>query len=240
MIRKIVFDRIFLVTTFPIALLAFWLVIAAFFGTGFLPFMVLLLLAILTFAEQFSAFEIRRTNRMLRTQITAPARPWYTTKFWSWEGAKERLTSAKAWCVIAYVFTAMFFSSLGLTIIVLFWASVVVLIFALSIITPSDWSWVYQIAGDDVTGKLSFLVDQEKVRVTFIGIEGTDVSLPDQLTWVYTSGWTVAGCFFFFALNIFLVPVLAKHMKELVTYLLGANAGADALQAKFVAKKITS
>ena len=238
MIRRVVFGRLFLITTFPIALLAFWLVIAAFFSGGFLPFMVLLLLAILTFAEQFSAFEIRRTNRMLRTEIVAPARPWYTTKFWSWDGAKERLTSTKAWCVIAYVFTAIFFSSLGITIIVLFWIAVIVLLFALSIITPSDWSWVYQVAGDDVTGKLSFLVDQEKARVTFIGLQGTDISLPDQLTWVYTSGWTVTGCFIIFALNIFLVPVLAKHMKEMVTYLLGANAGAEALQAKFKEKKI--
>ena len=76
MIKKMFHDRLFIVTTFPVALLAFWLVQLTFWGGGFLPFMLLLLLALLTAAEYFVEFEIRRTNKIMNTDIEQPVRPW--------------------------------------------------------------------------------------------------------------------------------------------------------------------
>ena len=113
MIKKMFHDRLFIVTTFPVALFAFWLVQMTFWGGGFLPFMLLLLLALLTAAEYFVEFEIRRTNKIMNAGIEQPVRPWYSTPFWSWDGAKQRITSSKAWFAIAYVFAAIFFSSIG-------------------------------------------------------------------------------------------------------------------------------
>jgi hypothetical protein len=231
MIKKMFHDRLFIVTTFPVAVLAFWLVQMTFWGGGFLPLMLLLLLSLLTAAEYFVAFEIRRTNKYLNAEIEQPVRPWYSTPFWSWDGAKQRLTSSKAWFAIAYVFAAIFFSGIGVTILVFFWLSIGVLIFAFGVITPSNWSWIINLNEQDVTGKLSFLADPEKVQFTFNGTQSIDSTIPNQMTWAYTSGWTIAVCVLFILLNIFVIPVLAKHMKDVATNLLGANALPDSFVA---------
>lgn len=233
MIKKIIHDRLFIVTTFPVALLAFWLVQMTFWGGGFLPFMLLLLLALLTAAEYFVELEIRRTNKIMNANIEQPIRPWYSTPFWSWDGAKQRLTSSKAWFAITYVFAAIFFSSIGVTILVFFWLSIAVLIFALGVITPSSWSWVYNLNEQEVTGRLLFLVDPDKVQFTFNGTQSIDSEIPNQMTWVYTSGWTIAACVLIIFLNIFLIPVLAKHMRDMTANLLGAHALPDSFSFKF-------
>lgn len=232
MIKKAFHDRLFLITTFPIALLAFEFVRWTIFDGGFLPFTVLLLLLLLSVAEPFAAFEIRRTNKIMNTEIVQRERPWYRAPFWSWEGIKERLSSVNAWFVVAYVFAAIFFSSLGVTILVLFWASVAVLFFALGAITPSNWNWVFSINGDDVSGRFSFLLDSEKFKLTIEGFQSSELSIPDQLTWVYTSGWTVVLCLFLILLNFLVIPVLAKHMSDVAAQMLGANSIADPFAAK--------
>ena len=227
MFRKAFHDRLYLITTFPIALLAFEFVRWTFFDGGFLPFMVLLLLVLLTVAEPFSAFEIRRANKIMNSDILQPERPWYAAPFWSWDGVKQRLTSTKAWFAIAYVFTAIFFSSIGVTILVFFWLSLAVLIFALGLVTPSNWSWVFYVDRHEASGKLSFLVDPDKVQFTFSGTQNIDPEIPNQITWGYASGWTIAVCVLFILLNIFIIPILAKHMRDVTANLLGAHALPD-------------
>jgi len=189
--------------------------------------MVLLLLVLLTVAEPFAAFEIRRTNKFMNSDIEQPVRPWYTTSFWSWDGVKERLSSTKAWFAIAYVLAAIFFSTIGVSILLLFWASIFVLIFALGLITPSAWSWVYQINEKEASGKFSLFVDPDKLQITFNGTQSIDAEIPNRLMWLYTSGWTIAYCVLFILLNIFVIPILAKHMRDVTANLLGAHALPD-------------
>jgi hypothetical protein len=232
MIKKMFNDRVFILSTFPVALLAFWLVQLTFWGGGFLPFMALMLLALLTVAEHFAAFEIRRTNKIMKSSIQQPERPWYSEPFWSWEGVKQRLSSTKAWFAIAYVFAAIFFSTLGVSIMILFWLSVAVLFFATGVINPSDWSWVYNLNESEAVGRLSFFVDSDKVQATFVGTQSIDSEIPSQITWVYTSGWTLTLCIFFILLNIFTLPMLAKHMRDVTANLLGANALPDSFAEK--------
>jgi hypothetical protein len=191
-----------------------------------------LLLLLLSVAEPFAAFEIRRTNKIMNTEIVQRQRPWYSAAFWSWEGIKERLSSVNAWFVVAYVFVAIFFSSLGVAILVLFWASVVVLFFAFGAFTPTNWSWVFSLNSHDVSGKFSFFLDSEKLKLTFEGFQSSELSIPDQLTWFYTSGWTIALCLFFILLNFLVIPVLAKHMRDIAAQLLGANSIADPFAEK--------
>lgn len=233
MIKKMFHDRLFILSTFPIALLSFWLVKLTFWGGGFLPFMGLMLLVLLTVAEYFAAFEIRRTNKIMNSEIQQPERPWYSTPFWSWDGAKQRLTSSKAWFAVVYVFAAIFFSSIGVTILAFFWLSVAVLFFVMGFITPSNWSWVFNLNEQEATGKLSFLIDPDKVQITFNGTQSIDSEIPNQMIWAYTSGWTIAVCVIFILLNIFVIPVLAKHMRDVTANLLGANALPDSFSYAF-------
>jgi hypothetical protein len=233
MLKKMFNDRVFILSTFPVALLAFWLVQLTLWGGGFLPFMALMLLALLTVAENFAAFEIRRTNKIMKSSIQQPVRPWYSESFWSWEGIKQRLSSTKAWFAIAYVFAAIFFSTIGVSILILFCLSVAVILFATGVINPSDWSRVYNLNESEAVGKLSFLVDSDKVQATFVGTQSIDSEFPSQITWVYTSGWTLAACMIFILLNIFVIPVLAKHMRDVTANLLGADALPDSFSYTF-------
>ena len=230
--KKAFLDRIYILSTFPIALLSFWAIQITILDGGFLPFTIILLLLLLTGAEYFVAFEIRRANALLQTDIPQPARPWYSASIWSWEGVKQRIGSSKAWFAIAYVFVATFFSFIGVGILVLFWASIAVLVFALGLVTPDTWSWTSYVSEPELAGKVGFFLDSEKLQMTFKDFQGRDLFVPDQLTWYYTSGWTIALCYFFILLNIFLLPVIAKQMKEIVANLLGAESVADSVAVK--------
>jgi hypothetical protein len=231
-LNKAIRYRIFLVTTFPIALVGYWVVKTTFFGGGFLPFMILLLLGILTFAEIYSSFEIQRVNRLMNTDIIAPARPWYLSHFWSWDGARERLSSTKAWFAILYVVAAAFFSTLGVSLMFLFWGSLVVLIFALGIISPSNSNWVFELSEREVSGKLEFLIDPNKIQINFLGVQSIDSEIPNKLTWVYTSGWTIGFCVLFILLELVLIPILARHLRDVTENLLGTFAASDSFAAK--------
>jgi hypothetical protein len=232
MLRRAFLDRIYIFSTLPIAVISFWAIQITILDGGFLPFTIILLLLLLTGAEYFVAFEIRRANALLGGGITQPSRPWYTAPFWSWDGVKERIASSKGWFAIAYVFVATFFSFIGVGIIVLFWASIAVLIFALGLIRPETWSWTTYLSERELSGRISFFLDSEKLQLTFNGFHGRDVFVPDQLTWFYTSGWTIALCYFLILLNIFLIPVIAKQMKDVVANLLGADSVAEPFAQK--------
>jgi uncharacterized membrane protein len=52
------------------------------------------------------------------------------------------------------------------------------------------------------------------------------------MTWVYTSGWTITVCVLFILLNIFVIPALAKHMRDVAANLLGANALPESFASK--------
>lgn len=243
-LKKSFRERIYIISTFPIAALAVFLLNITFFGGGFLPFMILLLLGILTFSEKFSIFEIKRTNKILKSDITSPKSPWYKKNFWSWDGVKERVTSTKAWMVMAYALAAIFFSAIGTAILVLSLFSIVVLIIAFGIVTPPTWNWIYQINDHESVGRLNFHLDSEKIKIIFQDFQGTKDSMPDQLTWVYTSGWTFLVCAFFILLNFLVIPIIANHMKDIVSNLLGDSGAAKAFENKLKAwqksKKIKS
>ena len=100
-------------------------------------------------------------------------------------------------------------------------------------ITPSNWSWVFNLNEQEATGKLSFVIDPDKVQITFNGTQSIDSEIPNQMIWAYTSGWTIAVCVIFILLNIFVIPVLAKHMRDVTANLLGANALPDSFSYAF-------
>jgi hypothetical protein len=231
-LKKAFLDRIYIISTLPIALLSFWAIQVTILDGGFLPFTLVLLLLLLSGAEYFVAFEIRRANALLQCEIQQPARPWYSNSLWSWEGIKQRFTSSKAWFAIAYVFVATFFSFVGVWILILFWASIAVLIFALGIVKPDAWSWYSHMSDINISGRVGFFLDSDKLKITFNGFDGRDLFIPDQLTWFYTSGWTIALCYFFILLNIFLIPVISRQMKDIVENLLGARSAAGPFEQK--------
>lgn len=233
MFKRAILDRFYIVTTFMIAFFAFWIVRMTFFGGGFLPFMILMLLAILTAAEAFTAFEIRRANEIMKADIEPPARPWYSSSFWSWNGVKERISSVRAWMAILYVFAAIFFSSIGVTLLALSCTGFLVLIFASGLFTPSNWTGSFNINENDASGTVGIILDPSKLQFTFSNFHSSDVSVPDQITWAYTSGWTISLAVFFMLLSLFFTPVIARHMADVARNLLGSTYVSDSISARF-------
>lgn len=227
MLSKFFRNRFYLITTFPIALFAFWVIQITFFNGGFLPFMILLMLGVLAGAEYFADFEVKRVNAFLKTSIPMPNRPWYITKFWSWEGVKERVSSARAWLAVAYVFAAIFFSAVAVLLVVLCMTSIVVLIFALGVADPTLAETSWNLIQDNANGTISLAIDNAQAVFSFVGvIDGESIPLT-TITWYFTSGWTVLTALFFVALDLLLIPVLARHMSEVVANLLGQDSLAD-------------
>ena len=105
--------------SFTYQLTSFFVLIVLFAGTLFglssgatLPLSVLIFLLLLTIMEKVATFEIKRANKILRTDFQIVPN-WFSTPFFSWDGLKERVTSLRSWMAIAYVFVAFFWSVLG-------------------------------------------------------------------------------------------------------------------------------
>lgn len=238
MLSRFFRNRFYLITTFPIALLAFWVIQITFFNGGFLPFMILLMLGVLAGAEYFADFEVNRANKILKTDIPLPNRPWYVTKFWSWDGVKERVSSARAWLSVAYVFVAIFFSAVAVLLVILCIVSLGVLVFALGVVDPnlSETSW--NLIQDNTNGTLTLAIDNAQAVFSFVGvIDGESIPLT-TITWYFTSGWTILAALFFVVLNLLLIPVLARHMSDVVANLLGRDSIADRVTDR-VSQEIT-
>ena len=113
-VRRRLREYAYLLTTFPIAVALFVLVQIG-FATVFLPLAVFLLLGLLTVMEPIARFEIRRTNALLKTDFRVIDN-WFSKPFFSWDGAKERVTSLRSWMAIGYVFVAFGVSIVGFAI----------------------------------------------------------------------------------------------------------------------------
>ncbi len=111
--------------SFTYQLTSFFVLIVLFAGTLFglssgaiLPLSVLIFLLLLTIMEKVATFEIKRANKILRTDFQIVPN-WFSTPFFSWDGLKERVTSLRSWMAIAYVFVAFFWSVLGIIVTVI-------------------------------------------------------------------------------------------------------------------------
>ena len=223
LLTKFFKDRFYVITTLPIAGIAYWLVQWSLFDGSFLPMMVLVLLALLTFAEQFVAFEIRRANSFLGCEILQPTRPWYTTSFWSWDGVKQRVTSKRAWLAIAYVFVALFFSASGSMLILLSVLSLLLLAFAAGIITPNVWERIYRFEDRDFYGRIELFSESDKFRIVFHESRWHRTLDSDTLTITYASAGVVTICLLILLTDFVAIPSSTALMKRFITRFLGGK-----------------
>ena len=108
-------ELLYLIVSLPITIVLFAIVVIGLNIGGFLPIAVLVFLFLLTIMEVIAKFEIKRTNRMLRTDFQVIDN-WFSHPFASWDGVKERVTSTRSWMAVGYVFIAFFWSLIGFTV----------------------------------------------------------------------------------------------------------------------------
>ena len=218
-------ERVFLWTGFPVIALIFTATrVILFSHGGFLPFEIILFLALLAFMEFFVSYEIGRTNWALGTAIKKPPRPWFTSHFWSWEGVKERTTSYKSWLAIAYVFVSFFITSTAIWLLINSFLAFIVLLFALGIFGLHPWIGSFVINEPDMSGKVRIILDESKIQFLFTNFNLGVVSTSEQVTWSYTSGWTILACLVIIFVAQATAPFLAQTLKDLVAYLIGAQS----------------
>lgn len=163
----------YLLTTFPIAVALFVLVQVG-FSSALVPVAVLLLLGLLTAMERVARFEIRRTNWFLGTDFRI-VDGWFGKPFFSWEGAKERVTSPRGWMAIAYVFVAFGASVFGFAMTITGLAVVVVLLAGTGLVAIAPFTRVLEItsvSGANASLQIEFVAGG--LRLQLLAVDGVD------------------------------------------------------------------
>jgi len=220
-------ELIYLITSFPIILTIFVIVTTALSSSFLIPFSILIILGLLASMEYMAKFEIKRANYFLKSEIQSTPKTWFTTKFFSWEGAKERAISGRSWLAVAYVFVAFFLSILGFVFGVLALSSIFILLVTLGVIVLHPTSGVINIHQRDFFGNMVVNFDNHNLKINFLGFDIHNQPLNGHLTWTYTSPLFTALSVLLIIAAVAMVPLIAKWQKRLVLRFLSDRSFAE-------------
>lgn len=172
-VNRRVREYIYLMTTLPIAVLLFALVQVG-FATVFVPLAVLFTLGLLTLMEPVARFEIRRTNRLLRTDFQVVDH-WFGKPFFSWDGAKERATSLRSWMAIFYVFVALGVGILGFAFSLSGLAILAALLVGLGLMALDPFSRTFDVVAEGTSGaEITVNFSDTDFQFQLLATDGTD------------------------------------------------------------------
>ncbi|MEI9906936.1 MAG: sensor domain-containing protein [Actinomycetota bacterium] len=215
-------------TGFPITV-AMSAILIAIFSNGissviYVLIVAIVLLALLASMEYVAIFEIARVNKMLKSEITPITTPWFSHPFFSWEGARERISSGRSWLVVLYVFSAC------VAPLLVFLPTVAAIGFFfvwVSSATIFNFAPLYRnlhVNVHDFGGNVSVSVDPHSLHVQVLGttIDGNPVD--SGFKWIFHSTTTVTASILLIAIALLLTPVVARWQKKLVERLLSSQS----------------
>ena len=211
--------------SFTYQLSSFFVLIVLFAGTLFglssgaiLPLSVLIFLLLLTIMEKVATFEIKRANKILRTDFQVVPN-WFSTPFFSWDGLKERVTSLRSWMAIAYVFVAFFWSVLGIIVTVIGFFGILSLFISVGLVTFMNLNKPFEIVdgADIVNGNIQF-----KSSILEFNFDNQGDSA--RLAWSFQSWPAILISIVVIILSVWLVPKIARASAKLVESLLSGTA----------------
>ncbi len=220
-------ELVYLISSFPIILTLFVLVTTALSTSFIIPFSILIILGLLAAMEIMATFEISRSNWLLKTDIQRSQNAWFTTKFFSWEGAKERAISGRSWLAIAYVFLAFGLSILGFVVAVLALSSVFCLLATLGLIAFHPSSGTLNIHQSGFNGNLVANLDSNHLQLHFLGFDIHDGPMNGNITWTYTSPLFTFLSIILIIVAVAMVPLIAKWQRQLVVRFLSDRSFAE-------------
>lgn len=172
-------EYFYLVASFPVAIFFFILVNIG-FSKAFLPLAVLLFLGLLSVMQWVARVEIRRTNSMLKTDFQV-VENWFRFPFFSWDGAKERITSLRSWMAILYVLCAFGISSFGFGLSVVILAGIFTILLSLNAIAIGNFDRSWEFNTENTTGPdelirihFNFFGDANQFRINIQGLDDLD------------------------------------------------------------------
>jgi DNA-binding CsgD family transcriptional regulator len=211
--------------SFTYQLSSFFVLIVLFAGTLFglssgaiLPLSALIFLFLLTIMEKVATFEIKRANKILRTDFQIVPN-WFSTPFFSWDGLKERVTSLRSWMAIAYVFVAFFWSVLGIIVTVIGFFGILSLFISVGLVTFMNLNKPFEIVGgaDIVNGNIQF-----KSSILEFNFDNQGDSA--RLAWSFQSWPAILISIVVIILSVWLLPKIARASAKLVESLLSGTA----------------
>ena len=211
--------------SFVYELTSFFVLVVLFAGTlfglssgAFLPLAVLIFLGLLTIMEKVATFEIKRANKILRTDFQIVPN-WFSSPFFSWDGLKERVTSLRSWMAIAYVFVAFFWSVLGFVLTLIGILGILILLIGLGVVAFINFSRSFEIVdgADIVNGNIQF-----KSSILEFNFDNQGDSA--RLAWSLQAWPAILVSIIVIILSIWLVPKIARASAKLVESLLSGTA----------------
>lgn len=205
-------EYLYLLVTFPVALILFVIVMAATSSNIFLPLGILLMLGLLTFMQWVAAFEVKRTNRLLKTDF-AVVDNWFSKPFFSWDGAKERVTSLRSWMAIVYIFIAFGWSIFSFVLVVVGISGLLAILTVAGVLAMStiNKSFVIIDDGDRFTGSISTFPNSHVIRLDFGNAPDSAV-----ISWNLSSYWSMGLAAVIFIAVLWLIPRNARVMAKMV------------------------
>jgi DNA-binding NarL/FixJ family response regulator len=211
--------------SFIYELTSFFVLAVLFVGTLFglssgaiLPLSVLIFLVLLTIMEKVATFEIKRANKILKTDFQIVPN-WFSSPFFSWDGLKERVTSLRSWMAIAYIFVAFFWSVLGFVITLMGISGFLSLLISVGLVAFINFNNSFEIVDgtDIVNGSIQF-----KSSIFEFNFDNQGDSA--RLAWSLQSWPVILISIMIIILSIWLVPKIARASAKLVESFLSGTA----------------
>ena len=209
----------YLLISFPVSVLLFCFVILGFTSGIALPFAVLIFLFLLTIMEKISSFEIKRANKMLKTDFIVTDN-CFSHPFFSWDGVRERITSLRSWMAIGYVFVSFGWSLFSFVLVTLGLSGIFLIITVLGITLLSNFTQSFQIidGGDKFSGNISFIEATKSIRLEF-----GDVTSSAGINWNLESYWNLGVGILLVLVALWVIPRNTRAMARMVEGLLSGS-----------------
>lgn len=209
----------YLLISFPVSVLLFCFVILGFTSGIALPFAVLIFLFLLTIMEKISSFEIKRANKMLKTDFIVTDN-WFSHPFFSWDGVRERITSLRSWMAIGYVFVSFGWSLFSFVLVTLGLSGILLIITVLGITLLSNFTQSFQIidGGDKFSGNISFIEATKSIRLEF-----GNVTSSAGINWNLESYWNLGVGILLVLVAFWVIPRNTRAMARMVEGLLSGS-----------------
>ena len=209
----------YLLVSFPVSILLFCFVIFGLSSGIALPFAALLFLFLLTMMEKIASFEIKRANKILKTDFIVTDN-WFSHPFFSWDGVRERVTSLRSWMAIGYVFVSFGWSIFSFILVTLGLSGLFLIFIVLGVSLLSNFTQSFQIidGGDKFSGNISFIEATKSIRLEF-----GDATSSAGINWNLESYWNLGAGILFVLLALWVIPRNTRAMAKIVEGLLSGT-----------------
>lgn len=209
----------YLLVSFPVSILLFCFVIFGLSSGIALPFAALLFLFLLTMMEKIASFEIKRANKILKTDFIVTDN-WFSHPFFSWDGVRERVTSLRSWMAIGYVFVSFGWSIFSFILVTLGLSGLFLIFIVLGVSLFSNFTQSFQIidGGDKFSGNISFIEATKSIRLEF-----GDATSSAGINWNLESYWNLGAGILFVLLALWVIPRNTRAMAQMVEGLLSGS-----------------